>query len=179
MLCSSLIFQFFKSTRNSSNLPIKLRFSYIRCSLWPSLDLLGSPCPLGINSLLNKITQLLLLQVPTLCLRTLWGEDWVSAPLQSISCIRTHSNGTFLVVQWIRARLPTHRTWVQPRPGGPHTPQSKRVCAPQLPSLCSRAQELQLLSPRAATPEACVPRAWCSAIRKATTMRSLHNATGK
>ena len=147
MLCSSLIFQFFTSTRNSSNLPIKWRFSYIRSSFWASLDFLGSPCPLGINSLFNIPTQLLLLQVPTLCLRTLWGEDWVSAPLQSISCIRTHSNGTFLVVQWIRAGLPMQRTRVQPGPGGPHAPQSRRVCGPPLPSLCSRAHVPQLLKP--------------------------------
>ena len=37
--------------------------------------------------------------------------------------------------------------------GRSHTPQSSWACAPQLLSLCSRARELQLLSPRAATTE--------------------------
>ena len=42
-----------------------------------------------------------------------------------------------------------------PDPGRSHMAQSKKACRPQLLSLCSRAQELQLLSPRVTTTEAC------------------------
>ena len=41
-----------------------------------------------------------------------------------------------------------------PRLGRSHMPQSNQARAPQLQSLCSRARELQLLSPRATTTEA-------------------------
>ena len=44
--------------------------------------------------------------------------------------------------------------------------------APQLLSLCSRAQELQLLSPRAAAPEVCTSQSPCSETREATVMGS-------
>ena len=48
-------------------------------------------------------------------------------------------------------------------------PWSNEVPSPQLLSLCSRAREPQLLSPRAWSPG--------SATREATTMRSLHSTT--
>ena len=44
-------------------------------------------------------------------------------------------------------------------PGRSHMPWSNEVRAPQLLNLCSRAHEPQLLSPRATTSEARVPRA--------------------
>ena len=44
-----------------------------------------------------------------------------------------------------------------PRLGRSHVPQSSRACALQLLSLCSRAGEFHLLSPRATTTEACAP----------------------
>ena len=44
-----------------------------------------------------------------------------------------------------------------PDPGRPHMPRSSWGCAPQLLRLCSRAQEPQLLSPRAASTEARAP----------------------
>ena len=44
-----------------------------------------------------------------------------------------------------------------PDPGRSHMPWSNQACVPQLLSLCSRAQEPQLLSPPAATSEACTP----------------------
>ena len=47
---------------------------------------------------------------------------------------------------------------------------------PQLPSLRSRAHKPQLLSPRATTTEACVPRARAPQ-QEATAMRSPHTAT--
>ena len=40
-----------------------------------------------------------------------------------------------------------------------HMPQSNKTCVPQLLSLCSRAREPQLLSPRATITEAHTPRA--------------------
>ena len=46
-----------------------------------------------------------------------------------------------------------------PGPGRSHMPRSNQSRAPQLLSLHSRAREPQLLSPRATTTEACVPRA--------------------
>ena len=46
-----------------------------------------------------------------------------------------------------------------PGPGRSHMPWSNETCAPQLLSLCSGACEPQLLSPRATTTEARVPRA--------------------
>ena len=46
-----------------------------------------------------------------------------------------------------------------PGPGGSHMPWNNWVHAPQLLSLCSRAHEPQLLSARATTTEAHVPRA--------------------
>ena len=42
--------------------------------------------------------------------------------------------------------------------GIPHMLWSNKACAPQLLSLCSRAGEPRLLSPRAPTTEACAPR---------------------
>ena len=46
-----------------------------------------------------------------------------------------------------------------PGPGESHMPRSNWACAPQLLSLCSGARKSQLLSPRATTAEARVPRA--------------------
>ena len=45
-----------------------------------------------------------------------------------------------------------------PGPGRSHMPRSNWACAPQLLHQHSRAREPQLLSPRATTTEACVPR---------------------
>ena len=50
-------------------------------------------------------------------------------------------------------------TGSSPGPGRSHMPRSNKAHAPQLRSLRSRAHKLQLLSPRAATTEAHVPRA--------------------
>ena len=46
-----------------------------------------------------------------------------------------------------------------PGPGRSHMPWSNEARAPQLLSLCSRARELQLMSPRATITEARAPRA--------------------
>ena len=56
-------------------------------------------------------------------------------------------------------------------------PTSCGAAGPQLLSLHSKAQELQLLSPRDANTEACAPWSLCSTTREATTTRSLHTAT--
>ena len=50
-------------------------------------------------------------------------------------------------------------TGSSPGPGRSHMPQSNQACAPQLLSLCSRAREPQLLSPRATATEARTSRA--------------------
>ena len=50
-------------------------------------------------------------------------------------------------------------TGSSPGPGRSHMPRSNKACVPQLLSLCSRAREPQLLSLRATTTEAHVPRA--------------------
>ena len=50
-------------------------------------------------------------------------------------------------------------TGSSPGPGRSHMPQSNWARVPQLLSLCSTAREPQLLSPRATTTEARVPRA--------------------
>ena len=50
-------------------------------------------------------------------------------------------------------------TGLSPGLGGSYMPRSNWARAPQLLSLCSRAREPQLLSPRAATAEARAPRA--------------------
>ena len=47
---------------------------------------------------------------------------------------------------------------------------------PQLLSLCPRAQELQLLSPRSTTTEPMCVLEFVSAMREATSMRSPHTA---
>ena len=47
----------------------------------------------------------------------------------------------------------------------------------QFLSLCYRAQELQLLSPRGATPKACVHQSRCSTTRETTTVRSPRTST--
>ena len=46
-----------------------------------------------------------------------------------------------------------------PAPGRSHMPRSNYARVPQLLSLCSKARETQLLSPRATTTEVCAPRA--------------------
>ena len=65
-----------------------------------------------------------------------------------------------LVVQWLRIRLPMQgtrvRALVREDPTCCRAPKPRE---PQLLSLRSRARETQLLSPRAATTEACTPRA--------------------
>ena len=62
-------------------------------------------------------------------------------------------------------------TGSSPGPGRSHMPQSNSARVPQLLSLCSRACEPQLLSPRATTIEARTPRAHAPQ-REATTMGS-------
>ena len=64
------------------------------------------------------------------------------------------------MVQWLRIRLPMQGTqiralvWEDPTCHG-----ATKAHEPQLLSLCSRAREPQLLSPRATTTEALTPRA--------------------
>ena len=68
--------------------------------------------------------------------------------------------GTSLVVQWLRICLPMQGTW--PWSGKiPHAAEQLSPCGlvSQLQSLCSRAGEPQLLSPRATTTEARAPKA--------------------
>ena len=68
--------------------------------------------------------------------------------------------GTSLVVQWLRICLPVQGTRVQSLvQEDPTCHGATKARAPQLLSLCSRAHEPQLLSPRATTTEACAPRA--------------------
>ena len=50
-------------------------------------------------------------------------------------------------------------TGSSPGPGRSHTPRNNEAHAPQLLSLRSRGHKLQLLSPRATTTEARIPRA--------------------
>ena len=70
------------------------------------------------------------------------------------------SIGTSLVVQWLRIRLPMQGTRVRSLVReDPTCCRATKPVHPQLLSLCSRAREPQLLSPRATTNEACVPRA--------------------
>ena len=61
--------------------------------------------------------------------------------------------------------------------GRSHMLQSNWARVPQLLSLCSRAWDLQLLSPCAATTEDSVPQSPRSAVREATAMRSLCTVT--
>ena len=86
--------------------------------------------------------------------------------------------GTSLVAQWLRICLPVQATRVRslvredPTCCGATEPH-----APQLLNLRSRAHEPQLLSPRAATTAARMPRACARQQSKATAMRSPHTAT--
>ena len=66
-------------------------------------------------------------------------------------------------------------TDLNPNLGRSHVPQSNEAHA-QLLSLCSRAQESQLPSPRTVTTEAHAPYSLYSATREATTVRSQHTA---
>ena len=66
-------------------------------------------------------------------------------------------------------------TGSDPGPGRSHVPWSNWARVPQLMSLHSRAREPQLLSPCAATTEACAPRA-CAPRREATAMRGPRTA---
>ena len=59
----------------------------------------------------------------------------------------------------------------------PHMPRRNSAHVPQLLRLWSRTQELQLLSPSAATSEGHAPLS-LSSTREATAMKSLHSATG-
>ena len=51
------------------------------------------------------------------------------------------------MAQWQRICLPMQESGVIPNPGRSHMPWSNQAHAPQLLSLCSRAQESQLLEP--------------------------------
>ena len=78
--------------------------------------------------------------------------------LHEYSCIqKEHCRGTFLVVQWLRIRLPMQGTQV--RSLVREDPTCCRATKPQLLSLRSRAREPQLLSLHAATTEARMRRA--------------------
>ena len=57
-------------------------------------------------------------------------------------------------------------TGLSPSPGRSHMLRSNEVRIPQLLSLRSRARRPQLLSPRATTTEARVPRAQCSVTKR-------------
>ena len=62
-----------------------------------------------------------------------------------------------LVAQGLRIHLPMLETEVRiPGLGRSHMPWSSKACAPQLFSLCSRAQEPQLLKPE--SPRVCAPK---------------------
>ena len=63
-----------------------------------------------------------------------------------------------------------------PDPGRSHMPGSNLTRWPQLLSLWSRAQELQLLSPSATTTEAQGPEACAPQQKKATAIRRLRNS---
>ena len=59
------------------------------------------------------------------------------------------------MAQWLRIRLPNAGGMgSSPGPGRSHMPWSDEARAPQLLSLCSRAREPQLPSPRATVTEA-------------------------
>ena len=75
--------------------------------------------------------------------------------------LRKTISGTSLVAQWLRVCLPiAGDTGSSPGPGGSHMLQSNQAHVPQLlKPTCSRAREPQLLSPRATTTEARMPRA--------------------
>ena len=64
-----------------------------------------------------------------------------------------------------------------PGPGRSHMLQNRKVCVPQLLSLCSRAQEPQPLNPHATAPEG--PHGWspCSTTIEAATVRNLSTPT--
>ena len=68
---------------------------------------------------------------------------------------------------WLSGKEPTcgaGDTGLVPGPGISHMPQSIYACVPQLPSLCSRAQEPRPLSPWAV--EAAAVRSPCTTTRK-------------
>ena len=73
----------------------------------------------------------------------------------------------------------TGETGSIPGPGRSQHATEQLGRAPQLLSLCSRAWELQLLSPCVATSEACAPWSLSSAGREATAVRSPHTPTGE
>ena len=68
--------------------------------------------------------------------------DWCACPTSS------RTARTCLVAQWIRICLPMQGTGVRSLVWGSIPGPHAVKCAPQLLSLCSRAQELQLLCPR-------------------------------
>ena len=68
-------------------------------------------------------------------------------------------------------------TGLIPGPGRSHVPWSNQAQVPQLLSLCSRAQEPRLLSPRVTTTEAHMPYSPCCATREATSMSSPSTAS--
>ena len=77
---------------------------------------------------------------------------------------RKRHHRTSMVVQWIRIRLPVQRKGSIPGPGRSHMARSNQACGPQL------------LSPHAATTEACMVYSLCSATRDATPLRSPRTA---
>ena len=66
-----------------------------------------------------------------------------------------------------------------PGPGRSQHAMEQLDHAPQLLSLCSRAWEPHLLSPRVAAREACTPWSPSSARREASAVRSLHTPGGE
>ena len=65
---------------------------------------------------------------------------------------------------------------LSPDPGRSHMPWNKKARTTQLLSLCSKAWEMQPLSPYAAATEVCMPKRLCPTT-EVTVMRSLHTAT--
>ena len=87
----------------------------------------------------------------------LWRTVWMFLKKLKIELLN------FPGVQWLRIRLPMQGTWVQALVReDPTCRGATKPCAPQLLSLCSRAREPQMLSPRATTTEACTPKACAS-----------------
>ena len=73
---------------------------------------------------------------------------------------KTDGDGTSPVLQWLKIRLQMQGTQVRSLVREDLTcHRAIKARAPQLLSLCSRAREPQLLSPRAATTEVSAPRA--------------------
>ena len=94
-------------------------------------------------------------------IKTKAASDALQCPATSPeNCILKINQGTSLVAQWLRIRLPMEGTPVRSlAQEDPTCCGATKRFAPQLMSQHSRAREPQLLSPRATTTVACAPRA--------------------